>query len=330
MEEYIEFGELNETEDIAARDELMLQQDGQVKRIAVQNFNKLSDQKVTEAEARLQSKIDTASEGLADVVKIIPTQASEENQLADKDFVNSTVGTNTANYISDDGQPFASLEDLEAYTGAVTNNDYAFVTGTDENGNVYFDRYKATRDGMTVSWAKEYRLNNSSFTAEQWAAIQSGITAEKVAQYDAGATPEGIIDLIYPIGFIITTEDKNFDPNTKWPWTTWEIKAKGRVLQSATDDQNGGDEIAAGLPNITGGIANGGVSIYTLNSAQTATGAFKGCPTAAGYIALPNSNYPQAVATGLSFNAANSNAIYGKSATVQPPAIAVYFWKRTA
>lgn len=325
MEDYIEFGELNETEVIAARDELMLQQDGQVKRIAVQNFNQLSDQKVTGAEARLQSKIDTVSEGLADVVKIIPMQASEENQLADKDFVNSTVGTNTANYISDDGQPFASLEDLEAYTGAVTNNDYAFVTGTDENGNVYFDRYKATRDGMTVSWAKEYRLNNSSFTAAQWAAIQSGVTAEKVAQYDAGATPEGIIDLIYPIGFIITTEDKNFDPNTKWPWTTWEIKAKGRVLQGATDDQNGGETIEPALPNIKG--------TYSDNSGESTavgTGAFKNSRALSGQSIWLGS--PQTGTMGVQdFNAHNSNEIYKDNCnTVQPPAIAVYFWKRTA
>ena len=119
----------------------------------------------------------------------IPTQASAQNQLADKDFVNSSVSTNTANYISDNGDPFTSVAALEAYSGTVTNNDYAFVTGTDADGNVYYDRYKATVSGASVSWAKEYRLNNSSFTAAQWAAISSGITAAKVAQYDAGVTP---------------------------------------------------------------------------------------------------------------------------------------------
>ena len=112
----------------------------------------------------------------------IPAQASSSNQLADKNFVNSSIGTNTANYISNQGEPFTSLAQLQAYTGTVTNNDYAFVTGTDESGNTYFDRYKATVSGTTVSWAKEYRLNNSSFTAVQWAAISSGITASKVAE----------------------------------------------------------------------------------------------------------------------------------------------------
>ena len=73
--------------------------------------------------------------------------------------------------------------------GTVTNNDYAFVTGIDENGNAYYDRYKADVNDGVVTWAKEYRLNNSSFTAEQWAAIQSGITAEKVAQFERAVSP---------------------------------------------------------------------------------------------------------------------------------------------
>lgn len=114
----------------------------------------------------------------------IPSQASSTNQLADKDFVNSTVGTNTSNYISNNGQPFTSLAQLQAYTGTVTNNDYAFVTGTDEQGNTYYDRYKATVSGSSKSWAKEYRLNNSSFTASQWAAISSGIDGDTVTSFN--------------------------------------------------------------------------------------------------------------------------------------------------
>lgn len=117
---------------------------------------------------------------------LIPAAASAQNQLADKDFVNSSIGTNTANYISDDGEPFTSVADLEAYSGTVTNNDYAFVTGTDSDGNTYYDRYKATVSVGVVSWAKEYRLNNSSFTQAQWDALNSGITEELVAQIGQG------------------------------------------------------------------------------------------------------------------------------------------------
>ena len=109
---------------------------------------------------------------------------SSTNPVALKDFVNSSVATNTANYISNDGEPFTSVAQLEAYTGTVTNNDYAFVTGTDTAGNTYFDRYKATVSGTTVTWAKEYRLNNSTFTADQWTAINSGISASLITTYN--------------------------------------------------------------------------------------------------------------------------------------------------
>ena len=57
-------------------------------------------------------------------------------------------------------------------------NDYAFVISADTNGNPEFKRYKYTITG----WAYEYTLNNSSFTAEQWSSIQSGITSDLVAQ----------------------------------------------------------------------------------------------------------------------------------------------------
>lgn len=108
----------------------------------------------------------------------IPSQASVQNQLADKNFVNSSINTNTANFIG----TFNSVAELEAYSGTVTNNDYAFVIAVDGDGNTVYNRYKYSTSVTPSAWLFEYALNNSSFTAEQWAAIQSGITAALVAQ----------------------------------------------------------------------------------------------------------------------------------------------------
>ena len=146
----------------------------------------------------VQSQISGLTADVETIKNIIPNTASETNELADKNFVNSTVGTNTANYIyktesGGEKVPFSSVAELEAYAGTVTNNDYAFVTGIDENGNAYYDRYKADVNDGVVTWAKEYRLNNSNFTAEQWAAIQSGITAEKVAQFEGAVSPVDVV-----------------------------------------------------------------------------------------------------------------------------------------
>lgn len=126
----------------------------------------------------VNTKATDAKDGVTNINSLIPAQATQTNQLADKNFVNSSIGTNTANYISNNGQPFASVAELEAYSGTITNNDYAFVVGTDASGNTTYTRYKYNAN--TQQWAAEYVLNNSSFTAEQWATIQSGITIEDV------------------------------------------------------------------------------------------------------------------------------------------------------
>lgn len=127
---------------------------------------------------------DTSREAVANKTTVVlgDSDSKYPTDKAVANFVNSSIATNTAYYISDNGEPFTSVEELEAYPGIVTNNDYAFVTGTDSAGNTYYDRYKATVRDSTVTWALEYRLNNSSFTAAQWAAINSGITAALVAK----------------------------------------------------------------------------------------------------------------------------------------------------
>ena len=127
---------------------------------------------------------DTSREDISNKTTVV-LGTSDSKYPTDKavaEFVNSSIATNTANYISNNGEPFTSVEQLEAYSGPVTNNDYAFVTGTDSDGNTYYDRYKATVSGSSVTWALEYRLNNSSFTAAQWSAINSGITSVLVAK----------------------------------------------------------------------------------------------------------------------------------------------------
>ena len=108
---------------------------------------------------------------------LVPSQASSTNQLADKDFVNSSVSTNTANFKG----TYDTLEELQAVENP-TNNDYGIVKTTDTAGNTVYNRYKYVASSST--WVFEYALNNSSFTAAQWNAVNSTITADKVSSYD--------------------------------------------------------------------------------------------------------------------------------------------------
>ncbi|MEE0871578.1 MAG: hypothetical protein U0L52_09465, partial [Bacteroidaceae bacterium] len=118
------------------------------------------------AEQALQTAIDTINGK-------IPAQATAQNQLADKNFVNSSISTATADFKG----TYNSLQELEQVTANA--NDYAFVIATDAAGNTVYKRYKWVEG---TGWTFEYDLNNSSFTAAQWAAIQSGITAALVTK----------------------------------------------------------------------------------------------------------------------------------------------------
>lgn len=129
----------------------------------------------------------------------IPSQATPDNQLADKNFVNSSISTETAtfrgtyNEVTDlNLAPEATHSMIETalHTTITTvdNNDYVFVqiptrvSTPDEIASV--ERYKYS---SIYGWQYEYTLNNSGFTAAQWAAINSGITTGLVTQIGTSA-----------------------------------------------------------------------------------------------------------------------------------------------
>lgn len=136
---------------------------------------------------------------------LIPATASATNQLADKDFVNSSIATATAEFRGS----FTSLDELKATSGNL--NDYAFYLHTDSVGNKVVDRYKWT----TAGWLYEYTLNNSSFTAEQWAAINSAITATLVQSYNSHLKNSTTH----------ITSDERTKWNNKWDYNEETIKA---------------------------------------------------------------------------------------------------------
>lgn len=128
----------------------------------------------------VSESIKVKGKDITEIIDYLPNDVSVENKLTTKAFVNSSISTNTANFLG----TFNTLEEIEVLTD-VTNNDYAFWKTTDTLGNVVFKRYKYSADEQL--WKFEYDLNNSSFTAEQWEAINSGITAELVAKIGDGS-----------------------------------------------------------------------------------------------------------------------------------------------
>lgn len=149
--------------------------------VGLSNVNNTSDKDKPISDAQqeafnnLQNEINNEKSNRETVINeikaIIPNQASTQNQLADKDFVNSSIETATAVFKG-------TYTDLNILKGIQADrNDYAFYDHYIE-GNRTFDKYKYNG----TEWLYEYSLNNSSFTDAQWKAINSGATAELINQ----------------------------------------------------------------------------------------------------------------------------------------------------
>ena len=187
----------------------------------------------------------TTATQLNKVTELIPNTATIDNQLADKNFVNSSISTATAEFRG----TVENLEDLNSISANI--NDYAFYKHIDENGNTLFDRYK-----FTDKWEYEYTLNNSSFTAEQWATINSGITKNSI--------PTTTSELINDSNFATTsaiptktsdlTNDSNFAIISEIPTKTSELINDSNYTTSE-DIQTAIDNIpSAGFEDILKGV----------------------------------------------------------------------------
>lgn len=147
---------------------------------------------VTDTE--LQAEVTTLQNGINTINGKIPSAASTTNQLADKNFVNSSINAFAAYYITKNaaGDPFATKAELNAATtfysgGAVrtpTTNDYCIVladeTKQSETGVDPTTRYSYQGN----QWEYQYTINATPLTAAQLNAINSGITSALVTQID--------------------------------------------------------------------------------------------------------------------------------------------------
>lgn len=199
-------------------------------------FNNVAQSKV-DFDSDPQTQISKNASDIGDIQAVIPSEATSSNQLGDKNFINSSIATNTAYFcgtfenvptllaysgtvtnndyanvrnsvITDSGNDWATFGDLDNYDKTlVTNFDYAWVVnGTkfdlyrfdiveqewdlrvpntdkaDVTLNTAYNRYKASVVNNVITWMFEFTYNNSSYTAQQWASINSGITSGLVTQ----------------------------------------------------------------------------------------------------------------------------------------------------
>ena len=124
----------------------------------------------------------------------------------------------------------------------------------------------------------------------------------------------------YPVGSIYQSTDPT-SPAALFGGS-WEVIASERVLMGASSTHAAGTTVKAGLPNITGTLSDIMGSFYAYPSGS---GAFSVKGIGRSLENGSSGNYGN-----ISFDASKSNAIYGRSSTVQPAAYYVHIWHRVA
>ena len=123
----------------------------------------------------------------------------------------------------------------------------------------------------------------------------------------------------FPVGSIYQSTDPT-SPAALFGGT-WEQIASERVLMGASSSHAAGTTVKAGLPNITGSFV-----ADVKKGEHKVSGAF----TAGNVIASTGEYNSFSDVYKFSLDASKSNAIYGRSATVQPAAYYVNIWRRVA
>ena len=161
------------------------------------------------------------------------------------------------------------------------------------------------------------------WTADEKAAALRTLGADLSSYY----TKEDIDTLLsapssgaYPVGSIYQSTDPT-SPAALFGGS-WEVIASERVLMGASSTHAAGTTVKAGLPNITGTLSDVMGSFYAYPSGS---GAFSVKGIGRSLENGSSGNYGN-----ISFDASKSNAIYGRSSTVQPAAYYVHIWHRVA
>lgn len=148
----------------------------------------------------------------------------------------------------------------------------------------------------------------------------------------ADITAESILSMVYPVGSVyISVNDVS---PAAFLGGTWEKISQGRVLQGAANGQAAGTEVEAGLPAayMPDGFFE---SIGLMNDNWTGqyTGGCFGTRLRTGFAYGSQGDGSSWQLGSYSYTLDNrtiTGDCYGKSNTVQPPALLVNIWKRTA
>jgi len=142
----------------------------------------------------LDNKISANTDNISDIQDLIPNQATSTNQLADKQFVNSAIQTNSAHFRGNWSTWANVPTDVNDYPAdddgnkTPTTNDYMVVqNASDYTGDTLVGAWQFTYTGLWATngksgWQPRFQINESPLTPAQQTALDSGITPALVTQ----------------------------------------------------------------------------------------------------------------------------------------------------
>lgn len=255
---------------------------------------------------------------------------------------NATLNNARADFTFDASRSSSTYKDNAPVQQEAVQYPYfiQIATGSETENNIINEIELNNPYSLFDSKYSDHELNNLSWLKSegQWNAKAVYPTAynELLTEYNNSASTtetEGSITFKRtPKGYKIALADQETAINTKYTtdgiaWyyildiTNEKFKLPRTKFGFEGLRTNVGDDIRAGLPNITGTaqtapgragyVVSGALSMYTT---QNATNVYSPGSQANG------TQY------GISFNASRSNSIYGNSTTVQPPATQMYLY----
>ena len=206
--------------------------------------------------------------------------------------------------------------DAKAVGEALKNLNIRPATSTTLGGIKVGSGLSVADDGTLSADAQEYTLPAATATTLGGVKLSDDFTADAdgTLHLAGGTAPDP-----YPVGSIFQTVSST-SPAALFGGT-WQEIAQNRVLMGASYAHAAGTTVEAGLPNITGSFV-----ADVKKDEHKVSGAF----TAGSAIATTGEYNNFSDVYKFSLDASKSNAIYGRSATVQPAAYYVHIWRRVA
>lgn len=244
----------------------------------------------------------------------------------------NTSASNSADFAS--ASQSSATESASSATNAANSANASKQSASASANSASASASSASNAATSASNAKTSETKAASSAAAAAQSEENSKTWDPTSYYSKSEIPVVMLDLFYPVGTVYISADKS-KTKADFPFMeygAWEEIPANLCLQTGNAGE-AGTQRSAGLPNIKGtanirsganeennilaSLGNGAITCTIQDSSFT------------WYAHISTENGQNKLDT-LSFNASNSNPIYGKSSTVQPPAYMVRAWVRTA